>query len=842
MAVNTIHEAQDMLETAENISDPVDARSLRICVAQKALSDLQPKDDVRRMLLEKLACSLFEQYEDTNKWEDLERATDFLAELIEDTEDSDMPTTARLCYHFSRCLQARFMRGRNDTDLENAVEMARESVKRTEKLNFEDQSTLLIERKSHLWLCLFTVVHQLEEKDPDTMKEMIALAVAVKETLTQEGTVGKPLIKALSNLGLSYQIRWDQQQQHSDLERSIHLGYQVVGLLPAGTDPDARVSALSNLSFRLQRAFLCFVTQEQTINHEKTPNGESLQEEAFSTIAESARIDANRKISRIENTLSFVAYIKHYPKPIRLEMLGRCYSILASSMDTMQDVVNLSLPEDLRDCVTTFYGLSRYTAAAILQAGRDPCECLRILEQGREVALSVELEIPDDFADVSLPNSHVQFSKRLFQAKRALRSSIIDRVPLHEQKKRLKEYRAVLDETVEGSSIPLSASHLDEASIIRLAKDRDIVVVIVTDLRSDAVIVSKGKIKILSLPNLDEEKLSLLSWEIQWRLARESDQEEVYPDLRDALSNMLRDLWNFLVSPVLAELGYSENVERTGPWPRVCWIPTGVISLYPIHAAGLGLHKKANAMKRVISTYASSLKSLTRWQAIQMLSQSPSHHQPVAAAAVINSPAGIITMHDTPSRISLEFSQQEAAAVLDFFPRSKVLVQPTTAEALSLISGGFPIVHISCHGETDYDFPSNSMLLMKDWKENPLRVTDICLQHIRSSQLVFLSACFTANAGVENLQDEANHLVRALQIAGFPSVIGSLWYVGQKAALEIVEAFYRCLAASKDQLGPKSISEALHLAVLDFGETTRTAANKRWGDPVLWAPFVCFGV
>jgi CHAT domain-containing protein len=106
--------------------------------------------------------------------------------------------------------------------------------------------------------------------------------------------------------------------------------------------------------------------------------------------------------------------------------------------------------------------------------------------------------------------------------------------------------------------------------------------------------------------------------------------------------------------------------------------------------------------------------------------------------------------------------------------------------------------------------------------------------------LAFLSASFTANAGVENMQDESNHLAGALHLAGFPNVVGSSWYVGEAAALEVTRRFYEELAKEGEQW-PKEVAKALHFAVMDFRETTRTAGNRMRGDPISWAPFCHFG-
>ena len=130
-----------------------------------------------------------------------------------------------------------------------------------------------------------------------------------------------------------------------------------------------------------------------------------------------------------------------------------------------------------------------------------------------------------------------------------------------------------------------------------------------------------------------------------------------------------------------------------------------------------------------------------------------------------------------------------------------------------------------------------------DWRTDALTVDRIQLLHLKKPMLAYLSACFTANAGVENQQDESVHLAAALQLAGFPNVVGSAWYVGEEASLDVVRRFYRRLSSSLTA-GLVDwacvVEEALHFAVMDFGESTRTAANRGRGDPVLWAPFIVF--
>lgn len=830
-----------LLSPSSASENNLSSRSKTIQAAQAILPHLNPGDEERAQILETLASLLYDHYEDVNEWNALEQATDYLGELIEDTDDDDMPRSARLSYSYSRCLRNRFMRGRNEEDLENAIQFASQSVERTRRIDSENNISLLANRQGNLWLCLFTKVHQIDECPPHTLNRMMEVAEGVERMLAEHKVGGNLWIEAKSNLALSYQIRWDQRLSFDDLDRSVQLGYEIIDLLPADADPDARVSALSNLAFRLQRAYLCYLTNGKLPTRQEISHGEVLLDEAFKYITESMSFQGNRMLSGLENALTFVMYIKNIPKEPGKQLLGRCYVFLKSSIQLLRDISLMSSQEDQRDNLTTFYGISRYAAAAALQAGADPYDALHILEEGRGIALSSQFDTQQDMEDISSYDK--ELADRYAEARESFKSAITNQDAFHERTERLNHLRAIRDEIRAVPEFEHFYGVLGKNATVRLAEDGDIVMINVTDLRSDAIIISKGNIRAINLPDLDEDKLSEASWEIQTRLAKETGQDEVFHELDERLSGLLRDLWKHLVKPVLDDLGYRNRPSPSDTWPRVWWIPTGILSLYPVHAAGLGLHKQANTMNRVISSYAPSLKALLFSRSRRKETHSKFKQESDKEHSTAQSPAaGIIAMHDTPARQPLEFSQHEADVTATFLPNSEVLLQPTTQEALQLIGRGLPIVHFSCHGEINFDYPSQSALLMTDWETNPLTVSDLQLLDVKASQLAFLSACFTANAGVENLQDETTHLAAALQIAGFPNVVGSLWYVGQEAALAIVKRFYKLLSEGKGELSSRSIAESLHFAVLDFAETTRTAANRMRGDPVSWAPFVHFGI
>lgn len=56
--------------------------------------------------------------------------------------------------------------------------------------------------------------------------------------------------------------------------------------------------------------------------------------------------------------------------------------------------------KDQRDFSSKFYALCRYAAAAYLHAGKSPYEALCKLEEGRGVALTVQLDIETDLSRI----------------------------------------------------------------------------------------------------------------------------------------------------------------------------------------------------------------------------------------------------------------------------------------------------------------------------------------------------------------------------------------------------------------------------------------------------------
>jgi len=169
------------------------------------------------------------------------------------------------------------------------------------------------------------------------------------------------------------------------------------------------------------------------------------------------------------------------------------------------------------------------------------------------------------------------------------------------------------------------------------------------------------------------------------------------------------------------------------------------------------------------------------------------------------------------------------------------------------------VFHFAGHGLSHPSDPSMSTLLMTDWQTNPLTVKDLVALKLHKNPplLAYLSACSTGENRDSRLLDEGIHLMSACQLAGFRSVIGSLWEVSDKHCVDVAKDVYNTMI--KSGMSDESVSLGLHHAALNLRgghgrtNTTREARDARLieteeseesriGDPFIWAAYIHMGM
>ena len=329
----------------------------------------------------------------------------------------------------------------------------------------------------------------------------------------------------------------------------------------------------------------------------------------------------------------------------------------------------------------------------------------------------------------------------------------------------------------------------------------------------------------LPLPDLNERTVSDRVTAFHAALTEDSGD--------DTVNATLEWLWDAVAGPVLDALDYRTR-PADGAWPRVWWIPGGLLALLPVHAAGYhqnsapGQESPPSVLDRVISSYTPTIRAL------RYARQHVGRTAGAGRALVVGMPV-------TSGQAPLPGVAKEVAMARRTLPVPVVLADPgETADSLPTKANvlrylpACSIAHFACHAESDPTDPSRSRVLLRDDQSDPLTVASLAPVYHDDLELTYLSACSTALTATTNLADEAIHLTSAFLLAGSRHVVGTLWPANDRMAANIAAAFYAGLRDTDNALDTTRAARALHEAV--------RAVRANWPHlPALWAPYLHAG-
>jgi len=247
-------------------------------------------------------------------------------------------------------------------------------------------------------------------------------------------------------------------------------------------------------------------------------------------------------------------------------------------------------------------------------------------------------------------------------------------------------------------------------------------------------------------------------------------------------------------------------------------MPAGLLGLLPLHAAGRP--GQPGALDRVTSSYTPTLRVLAETRR--------------RAASVVPRRQLNVALRHVPGLPDLPGSAAEAEDLYSRHPDSPPLRDrdATTARVLAALPDS-TWAHFACHASANFAAPSQSGLRLYD---GTLTIPDISGLHMPQAELAYLSACSTANQGLQ-ASDESIHLASAFQIAGFRHVIASLWPVDDDIAATVARSFYQRMDIPAPASGipvADRAAEVLRQVTLDL----RAAHPDR---PDLWASLIHSG-
>jgi CHAT domain-containing protein len=156
--------------------------------------------------------------------------------------------------------------------------------------------------------------------------------------------------------------------------------------------------------------------------------------------------------------------------------------------------------------------------------------------------------------------------------------------------------------------------------------------------------------------------------------------------------------------------------------------------------------------------------------------------------------------------------------------------QATTASVLTAMKQ-HSSVHLACHAIQDITDPTASGFQLYD---GILNLGDITKESSTRKGLAFLSACQTAT-GDPKLPNEAVHLAAGMLVAGYSSVIATMWSIKDQDAPLVAEKVYGQLLKS-GKLDTTGAAKALHDAVGMLRATIGDQAFSRW------VPYIHLGI
>ena len=252
--------------------------------------------------------------------------------------------------------------------------------------------------------------------------------------------------------------------------------------------------------------------------------------------------------------------------------------------------------------------------------------------------------------------------------------------------------------------------------------------------------------------------------------------------LRPSLDKMLDLIGEKIMQPVAQALHKLLLIKTNGKRPRVILVPTGLLSLIPLHAAHYQVNGKAQTfLDDFTVAYTPSARALRH---SQNTLTSLSNHLPSLVA--IGDPLPL-----SDGLTSLTFAQAEVEEIATLFgSRAKLLFQTqATLRAVEAILDKAAYLHFACHGQFNAQKPLASGLILSNGERLTLSNV-LARSSLETTRLVTLSACQTAITDWNYLPEEAIGLPSGFLQAGAPAVIGSLWSVNDLSTALLMIKFY----------------------------------------------------
>ncbi|KAK6974118.1 CHAT domain-containing protein [Favolaschia claudopus] len=778
---------------------------------------------------------------------DLNQAITYYQAAVDLTPDGHMDKPSRLNTH-GAALRTRFDQLGDLADLNQAITYHHAALDLTPDGHMDKHSRL-----SNLGVALHTRFDQLG--DLVDLNQAITYYQAALD-LTPDGHMDKP--SQLNTLGAAFRTRFDQLGHLPDLNQAITYHHAALDLTPDG-HMDKR-SMLNNLGIAHNSRFQQLGNLPD-LNHSITYN--------------SAAVDLtpdghpNKPVWLINLGSAFVFRYASLKTPEDFQKGLHCYALAACSpsgpisvrfraariwsmcahesnsasvlkayataISLLPELAWLALSISDRHHRLFHAGqLVRDAAAAAIAAG-DPQKAVEWLEQGRSIIWGQFLGLRTPVDD--LKQKHPRLAEQFLSVSKTLEGAGTKMSSINES---ITPQRDFHDLALQRNNIlnqirqqPGFEQFLLPKSLSYLSCTAQSGPVVILNINHE------GEVVHVPLPSFTSSHAEELAERLATALGATGRAESLHgeadyvpprsstifhvEDIDDLLESTLgttMQLWTKIIQPILNAIAINSPTHHPG---RIWWCPTGSLAFLPIHAAGLygeGQQVGSKLSDYVISSYTPSLSALLECHHMRSVPQTELQLLAVSQASA-NGQTYIPGAHK-----EAEYIQQEAHGKLH------VLHLDESNATLDNVQEGMKVsswAHFACHG-VQHPTPTESALLLAG--SSRLTLSNIIKLQLPNADLAFLSACETAT-GSRKLQDEAVHLTAGMLLAGYHSVIGTMWTIQDDDAPQVARDVYAHLLKASPP-DSKQAAEALHLAVQKL--------QKEGKSFLYWVPFVHFGV
>ncbi|KAF8597786.1 hypothetical protein BDV93DRAFT_562009 [Ceratobasidium sp. AG-I] len=798
--------------------------------------------------LDNLGSSYQCQFERLDELENISKAIDCQSRAVQLTPEGH-PELPNILSNLGTSYHCRFEHLGEVEDINKAIDCKTQAVHLTPEGRLDTSDILGNLGDSHM--CRFQHLGELE----DLSKAIDCQVQAVH--LTTEGHPRMPC--QLGNLGCSYMLRFERLGEVEDISRAIENLTRAAQLAPEGHWNVPRHSTMLGSAYmsrferlgELEDAESAIKAHNQALqllpqSHPMTPNIQlNLGVFYFTRLIEFQNFQDCLKALECLNAAALSSNGSPSVRLAASRNLARLLSISDRSaslpahyiaMQLLPEVVWLGMTSRRRYELISEIGAVAVEAAAAAISSKEYALALEWLEQGRSIVWNQTLQIRTPFnvlvtIDSDLAQKLRQVAKQLETGNKRIshttpfgvntmssEQAILQHHRLAEQYDRLVSQARDLP-NFHDFMLPKTARELAQAT--RLGH---VVVVNVQEDSCGALILSPRSDKIAHVPLPDLSLAGVLQLHglmikaLKSKGIRERTMSRL-SDLRgDHFKDILTALWRKLVKPILDHLGCIDKLP-VNQLPHITWCTTGALSFLPIHATGNYGSGEDRIFDYAITSYTPTLSTL--------LVTTPQSSIQISGVLAVS-------QESTPGLSNLPGTKDELVHIkkhLEGLPYGQLENSQATPQTVLDAMEKYECVHLACHASQNAEVPTQSCFHLHN---GTLSLDDITQRSLKNKSLAFLSACQTAT-GDQKLPDEAIHLAAGMLVAGYPSVIATMWSISDYDAPSVADEVYGQLVRN-GKLDCSQVARALHVAVGALRAQVGEDAFSRW------VPYIHMGV